>query len=59
MFASCVYKSLLDSNHHKLGLGYLSDTESHCFVSKELQDLSFQESDALIQDFVAIGHGLP
>ena len=59
MFTSRVCKSLLDSKHHKLELGHLSDTESCCFLSKELQDLTFQDRNALIHDFVIIGHGLP
>ena len=59
MFTSRVCKGLLDSKHHKLELGYLSDAESHCFLSNELQGLSIPDRDALIQDFVAIGHGLP
>ena len=59
MFTSRVCKSLPGSKHHKLELGYLSDGESHCFLNKELQDLYFQDKDALIQDFLAIGYGLP
>ena len=59
MFTSRVFESPLRSRDHELKLKHLSVAESHCFVRKELQDLSFQDSDALIQDFVAIGHGLP
>ena len=59
IFTSRVCNVCLDTKHHQVVLEYLSDTESRLFVTKELQNFSFQDRNALIQDFVVASHGLP
>ena len=59
MFTSRVCNMFPDIKHHKVVLEYLSDTDSHLFVTKELRNFSFQGRDTWIQEFVIASYGLP